>query len=226
MAAKVTVRLLFPPFFVFFCACGQNYSARRSAPDIYPDYAALNSANIEGRDFSREIYNRASPVSVFAIHGGDIELSTARLARKIAGSDFNLYIFNGWLGGESRKLHVTSIHFDDPSAVALSTSSLFALSVHAQAESGERVCVGGANAAAAREMASGLASAGFETEFPCGRLPGVNPKNIVNRPARGGVQLELTLRLLERLENSPADMAGFTGAARSSILAILKKLQN
>ena len=116
--------------------CGGNYAALRVRPDIYPDYAALSAASVEGRDFSREVYDRKSPVSVFAIHGGDIELSTSRLARAIAGSDFNLYLFNGWLGGDSRKLHVTAINFDDPAAIAISTSALFAVSIHAQVERG------------------------------------------------------------------------------------------
>jgi len=206
--------------------CGGGSAALRLKPDIYPDYAALSAANAEGRDFSREIYNRNSPVAIFAIHGGDIERSTSRLARAIAGSDFSLYIFNGWLGGDSRKLHVTSTHFDDPAAIAVSTAALFGVSIHAQTDRGEWVCVGGANAQAAREIASGLLSAGFEAEAPCARLPGTSLKNIVNRPEKGGVQLELTLKLLERLENSPADRIKFTNSIRSSISAVLRQLKS
>ena len=218
-------RLLLPLVLALFGACGPSHAVRRTEADVYPDYAALNSAYVEGRDFSREVYDRKSPVSVFAIHGGDIELHTSRLARSIAGADFNLYLFNGWLGGESRNLHVTATHFDDPAALALSTSALLAVSVHAQSDRGEWVCVGGSNAEAAREVASGLLSAGFEAELPCKRLPGVSPKNIVNRPAKGGVQLELTLELLARLENSPEALSKFAGSVHSSVLAVLKRLQ-
>ncbi len=207
----------------FLSGCGGNYPARRVKPDIYPDYAALSAANVEGRDYSREIYDRKSQVSVFAIHGGDIERSTSRLARAVAGSDFNLYLFNGWLGGDSGKLHVTAIHFDDPAAIAISTSALFAVSLHAQADRGEWVCVGGSNTQAAREVASGLRLAGFEAEFPCDRLPGTSQKNIVNRSAKGGVQLELTLRLLDRLEESAADRMKFAASVRNSIFTVLKK---
>ena len=208
------------------CACGANSPVRRMKADTYPDYASLSAANVEGRDFSREIYDRKSPVSIFAIHGGDIELFTSRLARAVAGSDFNLYLFNGWLGEDSGKLHVTAIHFDDPVAIALSTSALLGVSIHAQADRGEWVCVGGSNAEAVREVAADLLSAGFEAEAPCGRLPGTSPKNIVNRAAKGGVQLEITLRMLERLENSPADRMKFAGSVRNSIDTVLKRLNS
>lgn len=217
---------LLPLSLAFLSGCGADYAALRGKPAGYPDYAALSAANTEGRDFSREIYDRKSPVSVFAIHGGDIEFSTSRLARAVAGSDLNLYIFNGWLGGDSGKLYISATRFDDPAAIGLSTAALFAVSIHAQADRGEWVCVGGANAEAAREVASGLLSAGFEAEVPCARLPGTSPKNIVNRAANGGVQLELTFKLLERLEASPAARMKFAGSVRDSIFTVLKRLKS
>src|SRR3989339_1584039 len=92
-------KTLFPLLLALLCACGTDYAAlRMPKKDPYPDFAALAAANVEGRDYSREIYGRGSPVTVFAVHGGDIETATSRLARKIAGADFNLYLFNGWLG--------------------------------------------------------------------------------------------------------------------------------
>lgn len=218
--------LLLPVLLSALSGCGGSYSARRLKADLYPDYAALKAANVEGRDFSREVYDRGSPVSVFAIHGGDIEPAASRLARAIAGSDLNLYIFNGWLGADSGKLHVTSTRFNDPAAIHIATSALIAVSIHAQVDRGEWVCVGGSNAEAGREVASALMSAGFEAEAPCGRLPGVNPRNIVNRPANGGVQLEITLKLLKRLEDSPADRMKFADSVRDSVFSALKRLKS
>lgn len=217
--------VLLPVLSGFFCACGPGCGVKRLGQDVYPDYIALAADNVEGRDFSREVYDRHSPVTVFAVHGGDIEPATARLARSIAGPDFNLYIFNGWLGEAGGKLHITAAHFNDPAAVALSTRAVFAVSVHAQAERGERVCVGGANKDAGRAMADGLRSSGFTAEFPCARLPGEGRNNIVNRPAGGGVQLELTLGLLKRLENSPEETARFAACVRNSALSAVKELQ-
>ncbi len=217
---------LLPLLLAVLSGCGGNSSARRLKPDVYPNYAALSAANVEGRDYSREVYDRKSPVTIFAIHGGDIEPVTSRLARAVAGSDFNLYLFNGWLGADSGKLHVTATHFDDPAAIAISTPALLAVSIHAQVDRGEWVCVGGSNAEAGREVAAGLVSAGFEADAPCGRLPGTNAKNIVNRPEKGGVQLEITLKLLERLGSSPADKRKFADSVRNSIFSVLKNLKS
>lgn len=213
-----------PVLLSFLCACGTNYKAlRMPKKDLYPDFAALAAANTEGRDYSREIYDRRAGVSVFAVHGGDIEAGTSRLARNIAGADFNLYIFNGWLGRGNRRLHVTSVNFDDPQAVALSSSAALAVSVHGQMDKGMWTCVGGSSAEAGRLVAGALVAAGFEAGFPCRHQPGVNARNIVNRAKKGGVQLELTPRLLRRLETSPADLSKFTDAVRGAVFEVLQK---
>ena len=198
---------------------------RRSGPDAYADFEAMKAANIEGLDYSREIYDRGSAVTVFAIHGGEIETSTSLVARRIAGKDFNLYIFNGW-HGDSADLHVTATHFDDPDAVRLAARSALGVSVHAQADRGTWVCVGGADTAVAALVTQRLLAAGFEAETPCERLPGVSRRNIVNRPSSGGVQLELTLRLLERLERSREELSRFSDAVRLAVLESLPKLTN
>ncbi|MBU2575116.1 MAG: poly-gamma-glutamate hydrolase family protein [Elusimicrobia bacterium] len=217
------MKAVLPLSLMLLCACGTDAGLSRPKKDVYPDFQALTSAHVEGRDYSKEVYNRNSPVSVFAIHGGDIETANSRLARNIAGADFNLYIFNGWLGPGSGKLHVTSTNFDDPQALALSSGAVFAVSLHSYFGRGQWVCVGGANAEAAGLVAAALYAAGFAAEFPCRRLPGVNPRNIVNRALLGGVQLEITPRLRKRLETSLADLAKFTGAVRDSIFKVLKK---
>lgn len=220
--SRATVLSIF--IFPFLSACGAGSSALRRPPkDIYPDLKTLAAVQVEGRDYSIELYDRKSPVSVFAVHGGDIEYTTSRLARNIAGADLNLYVFSGWLGRESHRLHVTSANFDDPAALTLSSSSTLAVSVHAQAEEGEWVCVGGANKSAAELVASALSGAGFKTEVPCRRLPGTSPRNIVNRAALGGVQLEVSLKLLEKLEMHQAELLKFAGAVRAAVFEVLKK---
>jgi len=201
-------------------ACSAYGPAMRRGPDVYPDFSALKAANTEGLDFSREAYYRGSPVAVFAPHGGDIELLTSRLARATAGRDFNLYIFNGWHGRKG-DLHVTSTHFDDPQAVLIATSSLLGVSFHAQADHGRWVCVGGSNREAGALVARRLEAAGFSAVAPCARLPGTSLKNIVNRPSSGGVQLEITLRLLASLEKDAEDLSKFTEAVRLAALEFI-----
>lgn len=194
-------------------ACAGEERYRRGA-DYYGSVTALRAAQTEGLDYSREVYYRGSAVSVLALHGGDIEKGTARLARRTASGDLNLYVFSGWLGRASGRLHVTATHFDDPDAVRIATAAVLGLAFHAQADRGAWVCVGGSNKKAAALVARRLEEAGFAAETPCPRLPGTSPKNIVNRAAQGGVQLEITLRLLDRLEKNAGDLSKFTGAVR------------
>lgn len=217
--------LLLPCAALLLAACAPGASVRR-AGDVYPDYASMTAAHTEGLDYSREVYYRGSPVTVFAVHGGDIELATSRLARRTAGRDFNLYLFNGWLGGDSGRLHVTSTRFADPAALALSSSSILGLAFHAQADRGAWVCVGGSNTRAAQLVTRRLLDAGFEAETPCRRLPGTSPKNIVNRPALGGVQVEVTLRLLARLEKDGEYLSKFTDAVRQAALEFVSSVPN
>ncbi len=209
---------ILPCALVFTAACSAGRPELSASRDVYRDFYALKADNTEGLDYSREVYYRGSPVTVFAVHGGDIEPETARVARRVAGRNFNLYIFNGWGGKNSSRLHVTAAHFDDPLAVRLATSSVLGVALHEQADRGSRVCVGGSNKAAAELMAARLEAAGFSAEAPCGSLPGVSAANIVNRTSAGGVQLEMTRRLLERLGRNEADLSRFSEAVRSAAL--------
>ena len=68
-------------------------------------------------------------------------------------------------------------------------------------------------------------AAGFSAETPCARLPGVSKKNIVNLPSAGGVQLEITLRLLKDLERDPEESGRFAEALRLAVFEGLSKIQ-
>jgi phage replication-related protein YjqB (UPF0714/DUF867 family) len=212
-------------FLLLASGCSADQAALRRGGDAYPDFLALKAVNTEGLDYSREVYDRGSKVAVFAIHGGDIETATARVARRVAGKDLNLYIFNGWHGRDSGGLHVTAVNFDDPAAVRLATSSVLGLSIHSQADRGSWVCVGGRNAAAAGLVARRLTSAGFVAETPCPRLPGTSGRNLVNRPEARGVQLEITLRLLASLARNESELARFAEAVRQAALEFVSSGQ-
>jgi len=217
------MKKFFPLLLLLLSACSGDAALRRGG-DVYPGFAALTAANTEGLDYSREVYNRGSAVSVFAIHGGDIEETTSRLARRVASGDLNLYLFNGWQGRKSGRLHVTAARFDDPDAVRLATSAVLGVSLHAQADRGSWVCVGGGNKSAAALVAKRLEDAGFSAITPCERLPGTSPKNIVNRASAGGVQLEITLRLLSRLEKNEEELSKFTGAVRQAVFEYISSV--
>jgi phage replication-related protein YjqB (UPF0714/DUF867 family) len=215
-----TLPLLFAA--LLCCACG---TPARHGADVYKDFAELKAANTAGLEYSTEIYDRGSGVTVLAVHGGDLENFTSALARQVAGKDLNLYLFNGWLGRESRRLHITSTHFNDPEAVRLAKASVLGVAVHAQAERGEWVCVGGRNEEAARLMTGILEAEGFSAETPCARLPGTSERNIVNLPSSGGVQLEITVRLLRRLARNPGELLKFSRAVRMAAELYMERTQ-
>lgn len=220
------MKSLLPLLFLLLSACAAGEARLRRGGDHYPGLASLKAAHTEGLDYSREAYDRGSRITVFAVHGGDIEKTTARVARRVASGDLNLYIFNGWLGKESGRLHITSARFDDPDAVRLATAAVLGVAIHAQADRGAWVCVGGANKKAAALVTRRLEDEGFAAVTPCERLPGVSPKNIVNRASSGGVQLEITLRLLARLERDEEALAKFSGAVRRAVFEFISTAAN
>ena len=114
--------------------------------DLYPDFQSMKEARKEGEDYGIRFEDRKSSVTVFAIHGGNIEPGTSQAALAVAGSDWNYYLFE-CLGTfkECRKLHVTASHYDDPVAVALATSSLLSVALHGARDTEPFVCVGGPN---------------------------------------------------------------------------------
>ncbi|MGC8866696.1 MAG: poly-gamma-glutamate hydrolase family protein [Elusimicrobiales bacterium] len=202
---------------ILLSACAIDYKKIRINEDTYPDLKTLQANHIYGRDYSIEFYDRGSDVVVLAIHGGQIEDGTSQVARQIASTDFNLYLFEGWLGRNSKKLHISSPKFDDPYAISLTTSSILAISIHGQADRGEVVCIGGTNEAVKQKIAENLIRAGFKVETPCKRLPGESPHNIVNKARKGGVQLEITSHLLKRLKEDNEYLSKFANEVRSAI---------
>jgi len=219
---KIISRSIIFIFLIFFYGC-VNYGNIRFGKDVYQDFAEISANYVEGRDYSVEIYDRNSKVSVLAIHGGELEEATSLIARNIAGDDFNLYIFNVWLGNESRKLHITASHFDDVKAINLVEKSDFSISIHGYAEKGEIVCIGGKDEILGRIISEFLLKNGFKTEFPCKRLSGKSEKNIVNKTRKdSGVQLEITLGLLKELEKDRNKLLKFTKIIRESVFECLK----
>jgi phage replication-related protein YjqB (UPF0714/DUF867 family) len=186
--------------------------------DAYRDFAELKAAQKEGEDFRITAVNRGSSVTVFAIHAGQIEPGTGEIARILAGDEWNLYLFEGFLGKKSRRLHITAADFDEPAAVALASAAVLAVSVHGERDAGEAVCVGGSDTRLRHRVAESLAEADFAVEEPCRRLPGEEPRNIVNRARRGGVQLELPRSLIRSLLRDRALMEAFRVYLRRAVV--------
>jgi phage replication-related protein YjqB (UPF0714/DUF867 family) len=188
-----------------------------SADDFYPDAVSMEAAWSEGRDYRVEALARGSPVAVFAIHGG-IEPGTARVARALAGADWNLFVFQA-LGKDipSEALHVTSRHFNDPRALQLARSSLLGISIHGEKDSGSIACIGGLNAPLRQAVAQSLRAIGIDAQEPCSRFPALALDNIANVPRDHGIQIEMTKSLRNGLVRDQDRLARFAEAVREAV---------
>ncbi|WP_448251345.1 poly-gamma-glutamate hydrolase family protein [Ottowia oryzae] len=92
-----------------------------SLADGYGGYADLASAQAEETDYRVHVRPFAgSSIAVIAPHGGGIEQFTSDIARAVAGTDINLYLFEGIRqAGNYAALHLTSHKFDEPRCLAL-----------------------------------------------------------------------------------------------------------
>jgi len=168
----------------------------------YECYADLALSQAEGADFRICVQRRPeSSVAILAPHGGGIENGTSEIARAIAGSQFNLYLFEGIReSGNYAALHLTSHRFDEPRCLALVSACDHVLAVHGCRGDTPQVLLGGLDAALKKMVCTAITAAGVEARLDGHGYCAVHPRNICNRGRRGaGVQLELTsaLRLVQ-----------------------------
>jgi phage replication-related protein YjqB (UPF0714/DUF867 family) len=184
----------------------------------YGCYADLAMAQVEGADFNVCVRHRPhSPVAILAPHGGAIEAGTSEIACAVAGSEFNLYLFEGIReSGNYAALHLTSHRFDEPRCLALLSACDHVISIHGCRGETPRVLLGGLDAELKEMIRQAIVAVGIETCLVGHRFRAVHPRNICNRGRRGaGVQIELSSAL--RLEEFNA---AIVIAVRSVLLAL------
>lgn len=163
----------------------------------YANFAAMAAAHTEGKDYDRLV--RLVPgaaIVLVAPHGGRIEPETDEIAQELAGDVFSLYCFRSQLSKERANLHIASHRFDDPSCLALVAKHRTVVAVHGWRADGERVLVGGLDAALVCSVLSAVRSVGVEATAATAPLSGTDALNICNRGNSGrGVQLEMTKTL-------------------------------
>jgi len=184
----------------------------------YGCYADLALAQVEGADFTVAVQRRPkSAVAILAPHGGGIEAGTSEIARAVAGTEFNLYLFEGIRkSGNYAALHLTSHRFDEPRCLTLLSACDHVITIHGCRGETPRVLLGGLDAKLKERVCTSLTAAGIEARLNGHRFHAVHPRNICNRGRRGaGVQLELT-SALRLVQSHPA----LVNALRSVLLAL------
>lgn len=161
--------------------------------DGYANYSELAAAKVEGIDYDL-LYNYTdSAVAVIAIHGGGIEPGTGELAKAIAGSTYDYYVFDGKMSSNNMSLHIEATSFDEPIALDLVQNSERTLSFHGFTGSARITYVGGLDTVLAGKVKTSLKAAGFKVADAPQELAGISALNICNKNIpKAGVQIEVS----------------------------------
>lgn len=166
--------------------------------ESYQGFEDLARAQREDQDYRIRVFAREqSNVALIAPHGGGIEGYTSEIAHAIAGSDFNLYLFEGIRPtGNYAALHLTSHRFDEPRCLTLLSHCDHVVAIHGCRGEVPQVFLGGLDESLKRTVGQQLEAAGIETLSAGHRFPAIHPQNICNRGRRrAGVQVEITTAL-------------------------------
>lgn len=203
--------------------------------DRYRSFTELSQHEVEGLDYSRNIVDRASPITVLAIHGGRIELGVSALVSALTDQHFNLYEFRGHRRqGHQFDLHVTSTRFDDPLALDLTRRAQWAVAIHSfwDTETPEgvpireglpRLCIGGLNLWLQTQAVLALTPVlpvGTVVEPNCQKFPGSHTRNIVNQAAHHGLQLEFSIDLVDLILADQALFDDVVNALRQMLIPL------
>ena len=163
--------------------------------DQYRNFAALALGEAGKKSWQIvTIDRRDSDVLIIAPHGGGIERGSSELAAMIASKDYSHHRFEGLKRIGNRSLHITSTHFDEPSALALARRSGIVVGIHGRSGL-NRIDVGGRDTELVTLIVDTLVAAGLPATVN-GGFPAQDRRNICNRGRRRrGAQLEITADL-------------------------------
>ncbi len=196
--------------------------------DRYTDFENLKNSEHLSADYLIRWRIGGSGIAILAIHGGEIEPGTSRIADAIAGANHSFYSFEGIKNRGNRVLHITSSRFDEPTALEIVCHASIIISIHGSAIREPIVHLGGLDVEAQDRIRQELKSAGFRVVLSANRrFRGTDHKNICNLCGRGmGVQFEISRGLRatmfedlspEGRQHRTAVFTRFTAAVRRAI---------
>ena len=149
-------------------------------------------------DWSIETNQNSHPVLSIAPHGGGIECGTSELALLVSQKlNCNFFTFKGQLSSNNSRLHVTSSHYNDQLALALTKQVNYTISIHGYHDKEkESTYIGGTNEQLKSLIKKHLESRGFIVLEAPKNLAGKSRRNINNKNRfKSSVQLELSTKL-------------------------------
>ena len=179
-------------------------------------YTIMRQKAVEGRDFLIDLRRTTSTYAIMAPHGGRIEPATDIIAEAIAGTDHSFYALKGMLSSGNRRLHLSSLDFDEPKALNLIKQVHTIVTVHGCRGEVPKIYVGGLDTVLAHRITTHLRAFKFPVAQPIPHaLKGVNPNNLCNRGRlKKGIQLELSLGLRQQLMHPQNGMAKHSSLQR------------
>lgn len=137
-----------------------------------------------------------SDIAIIAIHGGLLEFGTETIAREIAKTDYNYYIFIGLKASSYEEMHLTSSQFDDERCLSIIKNCSTVISIHGYKDLEGPILVGGLNHSLKEILCEEFKKNGISAEIATTRLTGTSPHNICNKGrSQKGVQLEIPIGL-------------------------------
>ena len=163
--------------------------------DIYKNYAELSANEVEGVDYTINIKQRKSDITIITPHGGSIESGSSELVIATSGTMYNYYTFDGIKPNNNASLHITSTNFDEPLALNLVASSRQVLSIHGAEGETPVTYVGGRDRALRNIVTQCLRKYGFIVQKSPSHITGESDSNFINKCQSGmGCQLELSTK--------------------------------
>ena len=167
----------------------------------YTTFTELTQRETDRQDYEIRTRLGASGIAVIAIHGGNLQPGTTQIAEAVAGDTHSFYSFVSLKPEIDQTLYISSLEFDEPTALEIVGNAQTVLSIHGCQGKTEFIKVGGLDRDCRELIKTELQAAGFSVSDD--ESSGANPANICNRGrARQGVQIEISRGLRRRLIDS------------------------
>ncbi len=192
--------------------------------DYYRTFRELFENEQEGKDFRIRKKVRNSGILIMAPHGGSIESCTSEVAEAIGGDKYSFYSFDGLKPDSGNwNLHITSIRYDEPSALSMIADARIVIAIHGFLETKNCVVLGGLHESLIAGISEKLRFYGFSVNPPDTRtFPGNDPKNICNQGRlKKGVQIEMSTSLRDMLLTDNERLHLFSGAIRDALESLI-----
>ncbi|WP_307891929.1 poly-gamma-glutamate hydrolase family protein [Bacillus swezeyi] len=175
------------------CQCPTNSQASRIL-DKYANFAELAENEIEGEDYRIEYTDMGTDLLILSPHGGGIEGGVSELVHAFS-NEYSTYLFEGIKPAQNWDLHVTSNHFDEPTALEKVSEHRYVLAFHGYDDTEEHTLVGGTDREGGQAIADALEEHGFSVELvgENHKFAGTDPENLNNKCKTGlSIQLEIS----------------------------------